>query len=174
MKPARRKITESAVVANWNRPSLSLFGYDLLTLAANSMLTPWRGVPASSITEPRTGFVRPWPNIGKRTQTSGNRITRPLMSMSTPYRKMNRVKLWVCGHGQKFRRRQSAPRKSRHVDRSLKVICLVDSNSDGCVACSMRSKVQVRRALLNAVHIVPELFAVVNRCDMIPGAQWME
>src|SRR5258708_5220836 len=87
---------------------------------------------------------------------------------------MNRVKLWVCGHGQKFGRRQSPPRESRHVDRSLKVINLVDSNSNGCVAWSVRCKVKVRRSLLNSVHIVPELFAVVHRCDMIPGAQRME
>src|SRR6266849_1622915 len=83
-------------------------------------------------------------------------------------------RLWASVQTQELRGRERARRESRHVNRALKVIDSVDSHSDGCVARSMWSKANLRRPFLNAIHIVPELFAVVHGGDTIPGAQWME
>src|SRR5712692_7983846 len=51
---------------------------------------------------------------------------------------------------------------------------LVDANSYGGVARSVRSQIKLGRAFLDAIYVVPEFFAVIDAGDVVPGAERMQ
>lgn len=81
-------------------------------------------------------------------------------------------RLWR--HLQEFRRLERAAGHARQQNRALEIIAPFDASADGTVTGPLRRQVQLGRSLQHAIHVVPQLVAVIHQRGVIPGAERVE